>query len=355
MKTHICMVVTQRDVKGGMTAVISAYYGSRLEEDYDISYIETYCDGSKWTKLRKALRGYLAFRRLLRSDPPALVHVHSSFGPSFWRKLPIIDACARRGIPVVNHIHGSEFDRFYTRAGRFKKRQVRRVYGECAAILTLTEAWKERFLAIVPEEKIEVLHNYTAIRTDGPTPESRVSRQITFLGLINPMKGSRDMPEIITRVCGAVPDARFVLCGVGETEAVREGLPEELREKNVCFPGWIRGEEKDRVMRSTAVFLLPSYSEAMPMSILEAMGYAIPAVATRVGGIPRLIEDGVNGCLYEPGDAAGMAEGIIRYLTHEEEREAAGAASLAAARRDYSLERHIEELERIYEKCLERR
>ena len=59
------MIVQQRDVKGGIAAVTNGYYGSRLEDDYDVRYVESYRDGSKWDKLLKALKGYLEFERFL--------------------------------------------------------------------------------------------------------------------------------------------------------------------------------------------------------------------------------------------------------------------------------------------------
>lgn len=113
---HVCMIVPNEAVKGGIASVVNGYRGSALEKRYRITYIESYQNGSKWAKLKKALEGYLAFRRLLRRDRPDLVHVHSSFGPSFYRKMPFIYLSRLAAIPVVNHIHGAEFDRFYERA-----------------------------------------------------------------------------------------------------------------------------------------------------------------------------------------------------------------------------------------------
>ena len=84
----VCMIVQDPKVKGGIAAVISGYYGSKLEQDYSMIYVESYQDGSKWEKLIKAIKGYIHFAKVLLTDKPDLVHIHSSFGPSFYRKIP---------------------------------------------------------------------------------------------------------------------------------------------------------------------------------------------------------------------------------------------------------------------------
>lgn len=118
---HVCMIVPNEAVKGGIASVVNGYRGSDLERHHRVTYIESYQNGSKWDKLKKAMKGYAAFRRLLGKDRPDLVHVHSSFGPSFYRKMPFILWSASRKIPVVNHIHGAEFDAFYENASRRKE------------------------------------------------------------------------------------------------------------------------------------------------------------------------------------------------------------------------------------------
>ena len=112
----ICMIVPSFEAKGGITAVVSGYRGSELEEQYNIRYIETYCDGGKVRKFWKAVCAYVSFLVTLVSFKPDLIHIHSSFGASFYRKVPFIYIGSALRIPVVNHMHGSEVDRFYRNA-----------------------------------------------------------------------------------------------------------------------------------------------------------------------------------------------------------------------------------------------
>lgn len=128
MKKKVCMIVQNKMVKGGIAAVISGYYGSKLEQDYEIIYVESYKDGGKLTKLLKGIQGYIKFIKVLLVDKPDLVHIHSSFGPSFYRKLPFIYMASWAKKPIINHIHGADFDEFYTNSSEKKKRQIKKVY-----------------------------------------------------------------------------------------------------------------------------------------------------------------------------------------------------------------------------------
>ena len=123
-KHKICMIVQQRDVKGGIAAVTEGYYGSKLCSDYDITFIESYCDGSKFAKLKKFMKAYREFKKLLQSyERPELVHMHTSFGPGFYRSALFINKAASSGIPIVNHIHGADFDEFYRNASEKKRKR----------------------------------------------------------------------------------------------------------------------------------------------------------------------------------------------------------------------------------------
>ncbi len=351
-KLTVAMIVPQADVQGGIAAVVNGYRGSRLEKDCCIEYIESYRDGSAMDKLRKGLKAYAQFRALLRRHRPDVVHIHSSFGPSFYRKMPFILMSKRAGIPVVNHIHGAEFGPFYAEACAPKRWLVRRIYGKCDHFLVLSKEWAARIGQIVPRERITILENYSIQAVEAPTKESGSSRQILFLGEIGRRKGGYDMPEILRLVREKVPDVHLVIAGAGDIEGVGKLLEEKGCREAAGFPGWLRGKEKDRALRESAVFLLPSYDEGMPMSVLDAMGYALPVVSTNVGGIPQLVKEGVNGYLCTPGDTGDMAEALIRLLTDEEKRRQAGMESLRIVQARFGLSHHLDVLEQVYEETV---
>lgn len=343
----VCMIVQDPKVKGGIAAVISGYRGSKLERDYSVYYVESYQDGSKWEKLIKAIKGYFHFVKVLLVDKPDLVHIHSSFGPSFYRKMPYIYMAKWWKLPVINHIHGSEFDKLYTNAGIKKQRLVEKVWGKCDRFIVLSEAWKDKFSCVISKEKMTVVENYS--RLQPAMDKSVCNNQILFLGAINPMKGCLDMVDVIYELKKTYPEIKMVIAGDGEMESVKAKAKEKNVLENLLFPGWVRDKEKDELLKSSDIFFLPSYTEGMPMSILDAMGYGLPIISTNVGGIPKLVQEGQNGRLYTPGDALGMAAGIRELLENTEQRVDYGKKSREIVEERYSMERHLEKIEQVYE------
>ena len=355
----VCMVVQDRMVKGGIAAVINGYYGSKLEQDYRMLYVESYKDGNRITKLFKAIKGYLQFAKILILEKPDIVHIHSSFGPSFYRKLPFIYMASWAEIPIINHIHGADFSEFYTTAGIAKKRLVCNVYRKCGKLIALSDEWKERLSELVSKEKIVVVENYSILNKSAL--DEKLGRKsnytVLFLGELGKRKGCYDIPFIVEQVVKVIPDVKVILAGAGSTAdetKIKRSIWERGVLEHVVFPGWIRGEEKDRFLREADVFLLPTYNEGMPMSVLDAMGYALPIISTKVGGIPKIVYDGKNGYCCNPGDIDSMAEHLIHLLSDDCLRKNMGSASYKIIEKKYSLDQHIRKLESLYEEVLKK-
>lgn len=354
---RVCMVVPNKMVKGGIAAVVNGYRGSQLEKDYEITYVESYKDGSKFDKLLKGICGYFHFAYVLMFHKPDVVHIHSSFGPSFYRKMPFIYMASWRKIPIINHIHGADFDEFYVNAPEEKKDKIKKVYSKCNVLIALSEEWKERLSQIVPEDRIEIIENYSILHEDAL--EERMQRKcnntVLFLGELGKRKGCYDIPAVIAQVKKSIPDVNFVLAGAGseaDEAAIRKLIAEKGVSDNVEFPGWVRGDIKDKLLREADVFFLPSYNEGMPMSVLDAMGYGLPVVSTNVGGIPKIVHDEENGCCCDPGDVNRFAEGITEILSDRKERKLFVEASWKIVKEGYSLEAHLNRIEQAYEQVL---
>lgn len=357
-KKTICIICQNPSVKGGIAAVVNGYRGSVLEEDYHMIYVESYRDGGKITKLWKALCSYLHFMKVLICEKPDLVHLHSSFGPSFYRKIPFIYLSRMAGKPVLNHIHGADFDTFYTNASPRKKKLISHVYHKCTAFIALSAQWEERLHKIVPDKPVYIVENYSVLHRDALMERMhRKSRaQVLFLGEIGKRKGCYDIPSIVSRVVAQVPDVRFVLAGTGEIDHIKALLLEKgISHKaaaQVIFPGWVRGDVKDKLLRESDLYFLPSYNEGMPMSVLDAMGYGLPIVSTRIGGIPEVVMDGRNGYTETPGDTERMASDIVSLLQDEGKLKSYSMESYRIVKERYSLERHLHLLEGVYEKLM---
>lgn len=359
VRRRICMIVQQKDVRGGIAAVTSGYYGSALESTYDIRYVESYCNGSKFQKLIKAIKGIIEFRKVLREFKPELVHMHTSFGPSFYRMQPFLYLAKKQGIPVIDHLHGADFKTFYIDASNKKKKLIKKVYNDFSKIIVLSKEWEDTMSEVVPREKLTVIENY-CMPQDIKTIECLIGdrfrdKQILFLGEIGKRKGGYDFAAIVKKTLAEVPDAVFMFCGSGakaDVDDIVYDVYSVAGKEHAVFPGWLRGEAKEKVLRESAVYMLPSYDEGLPMSILDAMSYGLPVVSTNVGGIPKVVRAGVNGFLSEPGDTDSISTGLAKLLSDKDMYIRAARKSYEIADKEYNFEVHLEKLKKTYDEFL---
>ena len=113
--------------------------------------------------------------------------------------------------------------------------------------------------------------------------------------------------------------------------------------------GWVTGEEKEKYLEKCDVFVLPSYFEGQPVSILEAMSYSCAIVASRIGGIPQMIQDGETGILVEPKNAEALRQGLEKALADDMLCERLGKAARKKVAEEFSMEKNMEQLLGIYE------
>lgn len=135
---------------------------------------------------------------------------------------------------------------------------------------------------IVPEEKIEIIENYCKI-PETIIWEKKNPTQVLFLGELGQRKGCYDIPDILEQAIRKVPPLSLIMAGDGEMNQVKQAFEEKQLLERVTFPGWVRGEQKEQLLRESAIFLFPSYHEGMPMAVLEAMSYGLGIVTTEVG------------------------------------------------------------------------
>ena len=353
MKKKVCMVVPSFSAKGGITSVVSGYKSSQLVHDYDVRFIESYCDGSKAKKILHAICAYAKYMWIVVFWKPQIVHVHSSFGASFFRKIPFITIANRYKIPIINHIHGADFEEFYWKASEKKKKKIAHVYNLCTKIIALSDEWKDKLKCIINADKINVIENYGIINENAikARKNKKNTHTILFLGFLCKRKGCYDIPKVLEIVKQKIPDVCFVLAGSGEKEEISRIIKDNSIE-NIRFPGWIRGDVKHKYLTNCDLFFLPSYNEGMPMSILDAMGYGIPIISTNVGGISKIVHNDENGYIFKPGDVEGMAKAICELLINNEKRYTMGVNSAKIVIEGYSLSNHCRKIEKIYAECI---
>ena len=149
------------------------------------------------------------------------------------------------------------------------------------------------------------------------------------------------------------PHIRLVIAGDGPQEAEMKALAAKLCPAGtVCFAGWIR--EINQFYHALDVNLLTSLSETFPYALTEGARMSCATISTDVGGIPYLIDDGVNGLLFHPKDADKLAEHIGYFASHPQAREEMGKALYEKAKRMFSFDNMVHTQEKYYEVIVRR-
>ena len=177
-------------------------------------------------------------------------------------------------------------------------------------------------------------------------------RVLIHVSNFRPVKRVKEVVEIFARVREQVP-ARLLMVGDGPDLADASRLARSLGvSEDVQFLG-----EQDQVvplLSAADVFLLPSAQESFGLAALEAMACEVPVVASRIGGLPELVEDGVSGFLHDPDDLAGMARSAMKLLTDEALHRRAAEAARRAARERYCDSKIVPLYEAYYGEILAR-
>jgi glycosyltransferase involved in cell wall biosynthesis len=164
-------------------------------------------------------------------------------------------------------------------------------------------------------------------------------------------KGHESLIHAFASISQVIPDARLVLIGDGELSDSYRVLVQELNlEGKVTFPGFVA--DLASVLPALDVFVFPSLQEGLGSSLLVAMACRVPICASRTGGIPEIIQDGVTGSLFEPGDADSIRQSVLGALdSPQRSRDLADAAGKTALQR-FSVQRMVEATREVYANVL---
>jgi glycosyltransferase involved in cell wall biosynthesis len=353
---QVVMIGPSPTQRGGIASVVAAYAQAGLFERWDVRLLVTTTSGGLPRKAWVATVALLDYATQLLRRRVRLAHVHMSSYGSFWRKLPFCLLTRCFGQPLVIHLHGGAFSAFYDHCGPFRRACIRWCLRSADTLIALSPGWQQRLQALVGRGDVYVVHNPVFIpaarkRTD--TVHAEMPR-LLFLGKVCVAKGVRELLQALVRVREEFDAVQLTLAGDGDLVLAQQWIDELRLTDCVQLTGWVEGQVKDQLWREAAVLVLPSHAEGVPMCILEAHGLGVPVVATRVGGIPDVIEHGVHGLLVPPRDPAALAEALATLLRDPALRAKIAHNAQAATLSRYALTTVVQQVEGIYGKLLVR-
>jgi glycosyltransferase involved in cell wall biosynthesis len=231
---------------------------------------------------------------------------------------------------------------------------TRRVYGGASRIVSISSAVQSVMAEYVPAVPgVRIPSAVAHLASDSPTVamlRQRWAGRIVagHVGALEERhKGQQLIIDAARALAGSRPELLFVLVGSGPDEARFRSAAADL--PNVCFEGF-----RDNVgdyLAAFDLFLFPSRSEGLGSSLLDAMDFGLPVVATRVGGIPEVVIDGRTGQVVAPGDAAAFTAAVATLAADPERRTAMAAAARERAR-EFEPEAMVDAYERLYDELL---
>jgi len=281
-----------------------------------------------WLELRSLRRELSAFK-------PDIVNAHTGSAHA------LALALAPRGAAVVR----TRGDARPPKSGLFARLAARGT----AAYIAANSSLRAQLEAAFPGKRVRlVTQGLEGPPAAAPLPAAPV---VGMIARFDPVKGHEIVLDAAVRLKSAVPGLKIVCAGEGK---IRERLGWQLKPMGldavISFPG--RAADKWAFMASCRVGLVPSLgSEAVSRAALEWMAAGRPVIASRVGGLPDLVEHQVTGLLIPPGNAAALAETLRVLLADRPRLEAYGAAARDRWQRLFSPASFYEDTQRVYEEA----
>jgi N-acetyl-alpha-D-glucosaminyl L-malate synthase BshA len=284
-----------------------------------------------------------------------ILHAHYAvpFGTAALLAKQIV---AERPLKVAMTLHGTDITLVGNNASF---RPVTQMAIEQADAVTVVSRFlrEETYRQFETKRDLEVIYNFVDPERHESEPcpcipkcSRTLEKTLMHISNFRPVKRVRDVVSVFAQVCAAV-DSRLILIGDGPDRPVAQETAKEFGViDRVKFVGVV--DQVAPLLNKADLFLLPSSTESFGLVALEAMASGVPVIASNIGGIPEVVEDGVTGYLEDVGDVDRMAERAIELLRDDEARRRFGRAARERARTRFNHETIVPQYEAMYERLL---
>lgn len=293
---------------------------------------------------------------LIKKERIDLIHAHCFF-PAGLSSALASKICKK---PLIVTGHGSDIT---VLTGRFWDKLRTMIAASSSSINVVTPNLAEELIKkkIVSPDKIFVasMGVETSLFSCQPKGEkkddllSNLSRPILlFIGRLIKIKGIDYLIRALPEITEKFPNVNLVIIGYGNEREKLESLARDLNINNVSFLGRIPNRELPYYYQQADIFVLPSFKEGSPVVLMEALSTGCPVVATKIAGIPYMIEDGENGLLINTGSVSEISRAVIRILTDNDLRENMIKKARKKAKEQYDWEVITNKFKQIYDKSI---
>jgi glycosyltransferase involved in cell wall biosynthesis len=354
---------------GGIAAYYQSLLNSSLPKRVKLLFVLTSSQkralsqsGSfTFSNLISAIKDCGRFTVAVIKHRPQVTHIATAYGLSFVKHSVCVLIARLFGSRVLLHPHCS-ISALYTDHSPVWQWFFRRVIHLTNGVITLSSEWNQ-LTTIVPGCAVYYLPNaidleaYQGIALQRRAAAKQPSRlKALYLGYLGKAKGSFDLVNAAKEIASKDLPVVFDLVGdelaPGEIEQIKKQIDQAGLGNIVTMHPFVRGSQKIELLREADIFVYPSYSEGMPMAVIEAMACGLPIIATRVGGLPDLVSNGINGILVDAGSIDQLVSAIQILSTDPDLRFSMQMNSYQTALEKFDIEKLVPRLVSIYNTAL---
>lgn len=350
-KINILTVGNSPKVNGGITSVITQIMNYNWDEyDINMEFVPSYINKNFFINFFYFFSAYIRIIFYLICRKIDIAHIHMSYKGSFVRANILVCLIKKFNIPVIIHLHGSEFKKWYDTLDNSQSNKVRAFLKTIDYLIVLGDKWKDSILKIEPETNIIVIKNSVKKLNFSVNWNEPVT--ILFLGVLIKRKGVSDLIKAYSKAVSMLEhETKLIIAGSGsEEEKLKTEVSKYNLDNRVVFTGWINGEEKNDILKKSQLMILPSYNEGLPISILEALSIGMPVISTDVGSISEAVINEYNGYLFNPGCVEELAKLIIKIVNDKQAWRKLSLNAQDIASREFSEKVFFDRLNRLYKK-----
>lgn len=345
MRRKKVLFVAPANSKGGIGAVLDLYRNNL--SNFDVLY--TYPDQNKSARLLFFVKAIIKLCHLLLIDKSiGIVHIHTASQGSFYRKAIVLILSKLFRKKTVLHIHGGGFKTFleHSLGGGSLILFLIKIADQ---VICLSDEWKLYFTKLHQLKNITVLSNPIQIPEYKFKFSDKNNIVLLFFGTVVESKGIFDLVNFLSENDYFKKKKLLLhIGGEGELTKMNDLLEQKNVKDQILIHGWVAGKNKIELLEKADIFILPSYAEGLPMSILEAMSYGKPIIATEVGGVPTLVQNNFNGWVYNPNEINSLTS-IIDDIFKRPELLIKYSSNSYLLSKNYAIQKVVTQLEELYD------
>jgi glycosyltransferase involved in cell wall biosynthesis len=361
-KPVVVMLGPDREAVSGVSTHLNILFASRLAKEYSLVHFRVGSEGRPQRPIKRMTRLVTSPLRLaaaILTRGAAIVHINTSLNArAYWRDLCHLLVARACGARVLFQVHGGMLPLQFFSNSRLLTAFLRWTMSLPDALVVLASVELEAYRNFVRQQQTLMLPNgidyFPYAKRLRARSDPSLPLRLVYMGRLAKEKGLYELLEGLRLARDEGSKAELVIAGTGpEQEALRRFVHDAGLDATVSFAGPVLGANKSALFADSDVFVLASYAEGMPYALLESMAAGVPAIVTRVGAIPDVVEEGIHGLFVPLQDATAIAQAIARLANERDLLAQMGAACRKQIARNYTAERVAGDLCRLYSELFE--